>query len=63
MDQRLGDGRRFLVGGRFSAADMTFAALAAPVLFPTEYRRSTPRLTQLMPRRPRLEARPCQEKR
>jgi glutathione S-transferase len=34
VDERLGDGRRFLVGGRFTAADLTFASLAAPVLFP-----------------------------
>ena len=34
VDERLGDGRRYLVGERFTAADLTFAALAAPVLFP-----------------------------
>jgi glutathione S-transferase len=34
VDERLADGRRFLVGERFTAADLTFAALAAPVLFP-----------------------------
>lgn len=34
VDERLADGRRYLVGGRFTAADLTFAALAAPVLFP-----------------------------
>ena len=34
VGERLGDGRRFLVGERFTAADLTFAALAAPVLFP-----------------------------
>jgi glutathione S-transferase len=34
VDGRLGDGRRFLVGERFTAADLTFASLAAPVLFP-----------------------------
>lgn len=38
VDERLGDGRRFLVGERFTAADLTFAALAAPVLFPAGYR-------------------------
>jgi glutathione S-transferase len=34
---RLADGRRFLVGERFSAADLTFAALAASVVLPKEY--------------------------
>jgi len=36
VDQQLSDGRRFLTGERFSAADLTFAALAAPVLLPAE---------------------------
>jgi glutathione S-transferase len=35
--ERLSDGRRFLVGERFTAADLTFAALAAAVLMPPEY--------------------------
>ncbi|MDJ0705952.1 MAG: glutathione S-transferase family protein [Leptolyngbyaceae cyanobacterium MO_188.B28] len=30
-------GQSYLVGDRFTAADLTFAALAAPVLFPPEY--------------------------
>ena len=34
VSERLDDGRRFLVGERFSAADLTFAALASPVLLP-----------------------------
>jgi len=33
----LRDGRRYLVGDRFSAADLTFAALAAPVVCPPVY--------------------------
>ena len=33
---RLADGRPFLFGERFSAADLTFAALSAPVLLPPE---------------------------
>jgi glutathione S-transferase len=33
---RLGDGRRYLVGDRLTAADLTFAALAVPVIVPDE---------------------------
>jgi glutathione S-transferase len=33
----LSDGRRFLVGSRFTVADLTFAALAAPVLMPPSF--------------------------
>jgi glutathione S-transferase len=35
--ERLSDGRRYLCGERFSATDLTFAALAAAVLVPPEY--------------------------
>jgi glutathione S-transferase len=35
--ERLGDGRRFLCGDEFTAADLTFSALASPVLVPPEY--------------------------
>jgi glutathione S-transferase len=35
--ERLGDGRPYLCGDRFTAADLTFAALAASVLMPPEY--------------------------
>ena len=34
---RLDDGRPYLLGERFTAADLTFAALAASVLMPPEY--------------------------
>ncbi len=34
---RLSDGRRCLVGDRFTAADLAFAALAAPMLLPAGY--------------------------
>jgi glutathione S-transferase len=35
--ERLDDGRRYLCGEAFTAADLTFAALAAPVLMPPGY--------------------------
>jgi glutathione S-transferase len=34
---RLSDGRRYLVGERFTAADLTFGSLAAPMLLPERY--------------------------
>ncbi len=42
--ERLSDGRRFLAGERFTAADLTFAALAAPLLLPVECRAVQPAL-------------------
>ncbi|HVE88649.1 MAG TPA: glutathione S-transferase family protein [Burkholderiaceae bacterium] len=44
VDGLLSSGRRFLVGDRFTAADMTFASLAAPVLLPPECRAVQPAL-------------------
>lgn len=35
--ERLSDGRPHLCGERFSAADLTFASLSAPMLMPPEY--------------------------
>jgi glutathione S-transferase len=37
VSDRLSDGRLYLVGERFTAADLTFAALAAPILMPPGY--------------------------
>jgi glutathione S-transferase len=42
VDRQMSDGRRFLVGDCFTAADLSFAALAAPVLFPAECRAVLP---------------------
>jgi len=47
VGERLGDGRQFLVDDRFTAADLTFAALAAPVLFPAGYRAAYPALDEV----------------
>lgn len=37
VSAELADGRRYLCGDRFTAADLTFAALAAPMLLPDEH--------------------------
>jgi glutathione S-transferase len=47
--QRLSDGRRYLLGDTFSAADLTFAALAAPVVVPPEYGVPLPSLDDIPP--------------
>jgi glutathione S-transferase len=43
----LADGRGYLVGGQFTAADLTFAAMAAPVLLPRNYGSPLPSLEDL----------------
>lgn len=47
VGQRLASGRDYLVGGRFSAADLSFAALAAPLLLPRGYGAPLPTLAEL----------------
>jgi glutathione S-transferase len=44
---KLSTGRRYLVGDRFTAADLTFAALAAPVLLPEECHAVQPALEEV----------------
>ncbi len=45
----LSDGRKFLVGDSLTAADLTFAALAAPAVFPDDSGGRLPRLEELPP--------------
>jgi glutathione S-transferase len=47
IGERLGDGRRYLFGDRFTAADLTFASLAAPAVAPSEYTVPLPELPDL----------------
>lgn len=44
---RLADGRAFLLGERFTAADLTFAALSAPLILPMHYGVQLPCITEL----------------
>ncbi|MEA2230927.1 MAG: glutathione S-transferase [Solirubrobacteraceae bacterium] len=44
----LADGRRYLVGDRFSAADLAFAALCAPLIVPLQYGTELPQ-PEVMP--------------
>lgn len=47
VGERLADGRSFLVGNAFGAADLTFAALSAPVLLPRNYGSPLPSLDEV----------------
>jgi glutathione S-transferase len=47
VGERLRDGRRYLVGDAFSAADLTFAAMAAPCVLPDRYGVTLPTLDEL----------------
>ncbi len=47
VGQQLSDGRSYLVGDNFSAADLTFAALSAPILMPPEHFIKPQALSQL----------------
>jgi glutathione S-transferase len=49
VSERLSDGRPFLCGPRFTAADLTFAALAAAVLVPEQYSITLPQPDVLPP--------------
>jgi glutathione S-transferase len=49
VGERLGDGRPYLCGEVFTAADLTFAALTGPVLVPPEYGVPLPQPDELPP--------------
>jgi len=47
--ERLGDGRPYLCGERFTAADLCFASLSAPLLMPPQYGVPLPQPDELPP--------------
>ncbi|HEV2784833.1 MAG TPA: glutathione S-transferase [Solirubrobacteraceae bacterium] len=49
VGQRLADGRPYLMGERFTAADLTFSALSAAVVMPPEYGVPLPQPDELPP--------------
>jgi glutathione S-transferase len=49
VDARLADGRPYLAGDAFSVADLTFAALSAPLIAPPEYGVRLPEIDDLPP--------------
>ncbi len=59
VNQILADGRQYLLGDRFSAIDLTFAALAAPILQPPEHH-IPPTPLNLLPTQMQADIRACQ---
>ncbi len=49
VEDRLGDGRQFLVGERPSIVDVVFSSLVAPVVFPPHYGVKLPEMNDLPP--------------
>jgi len=47
IDSLLSDGRAYLLGDHFTAADLTFASMMAPFLMPPEYGVRLPRLDEI----------------
>ena len=59
VDGLLADGRKYLLGDRFSAIDITFAALAAPILQPPEHH-IKPNALDLLPAQMQTDIRKAQ---
>lgn len=59
VSQILADGRKYLLGDRFSAIDLTFAALAAPMIQPPEHHISPTPIAEL-PTQMQTDIRTCQ---
>jgi glutathione S-transferase len=49
VGDRLADGRRYLTGDRFTAADLAFASMSAPTLWPPNYGSWLPRIEDAPP--------------
>ena len=49
VDDRLADGRRYLVGDRFSLSDMAFSVALAPLVVPDRYGGPLPSISELPP--------------
>lgn len=47
VDARLADGRKYLVGGRFTLSDLAFAVAAAPAVLPSGYGGPIPSFNQM----------------
>lgn len=60
VKRRLADGRPFLTGDNLTAADITFAALSAPLVLPREYGVPLPQPAEL-PKAMALEVEACRE--
>ena len=50
MAELLSDGRPYLSGDRFGAADLTFAALSAAVVVPSDYGTHLPGIDEMPPK-------------
>ncbi len=59
VNEILADGRQYLLGDQFSAIDLTFAALAAPILQPPEHH-IPPSPIQTLPTQMQADIRNCQ---